>query len=104
MLKLIILILGLAVGFGGGVWWGQKNPEAAAKLSAEEERRVLEAKIALTEKFRAKLDQIQSKSPAMPGAGFVSPGQSGAAADVSQLKAETQKEEEELRRQLEKAK
>src|SRR5687767_11163385 len=105
MLKLIVLILGLAIGFGAGVWWGQKNPEAAAKLSAEEERRVLEAKIALTEKFRTKLDQLTSKSPSTPGGtGFLGSGQTNTAAEVEQLKAQTQKEEEELRKQLEKVK
>jgi hypothetical protein len=101
MIKIIVLILGLAIGFGGGVWWGQKNPEAAAKLSAEEERRVLEAKIQLTEKFRQKLDQLTSKSSA-PASGFVGAGQSGP--DVNQLKAETAKEEAELKQQLEKVK
>src|SRR5687768_432959 len=104
MLKLLFLLVGLVIGFGGGVWWGQKNPEAAAKLSAEEERRVLEAKIALTEKFRQKLDQLTSKSAATPGTGFVGSGQTNTAAEVNQLKAETQKEEEELRKQLEKVK
>src|SRR5688500_116923 len=102
MLKLIVLILGLAIGFGGGVWWGQKNPEAAAKLSAEEERRVLEAKIALTEKFRAKLDQLTSKASTPGGSGFLGSGQTNTSAQVDQLKAETVKEEQELRQQLEK--
>ena len=102
MLKLIVLILGLAIGFGGGVYWGHKNPEAAAKLSAEEEKRVLEAKIALTEKFRAKLEQLTTKS-ATPGTGFVSSSQSPTAA-VTDLKNETAKEEAELRKQLEQVK
>lgn len=70
MVKLIVLILGLAIGFGGGVWWGHKNPEAAAKLSAEEERRVIEASIALNKKMQATLDKLQNKTPA-PGSGFV---------------------------------
>ena len=102
MIKLIVLILGLAIGFGAGVWWGHKNPEAAAKLSAEEERRVLEAKIALTEKFRAKLEQLQSKSSA-PGSGFVSSGQSPTA-EVKALEAETAREEAQLKKELEKVK
>ena len=29
MLKLIALILGLAIGFGGGVWWASHNPDQA---------------------------------------------------------------------------
>jgi hypothetical protein len=98
MLKLIVLVLGLAIGFGGGVWWGQKNPDAAAKLSAEEQRRVLEAKVQLTEKFRQKLDQLSAKSSA-PGSSFVGGGQSGP--DINQLKADTAKEEADLKQQLE---
>ena len=58
MFKLIVLILGLAVGFGGGVYWAHKNPEDAAKFSAEEERRFLEAQLAITEKIKAKLDEL----------------------------------------------
>src|SRR5688500_11740562 len=100
MFKLIILILGVAIGFGGGVWWGQKNPEAAAKLSAEEERRVLEAKVALTEKFRQKLEQLQGGSSTPGGSGFVGSGQTNAVAEVGQLKEETKREEEELKKQL----
>ena len=74
MLKLIILVLGLAIGFGGGVYWATKNPEAASKISAEEERRFLEAQLAITQKIQEQLDQWQSKpaEPATPGTGFVS--------------------------------
>src|SRR5687768_4977756 len=105
MFKLIILVLGLAIGFGGGVWWGHKNPEAAAKLSAEEERRVIEASIALNKKMQATLDKLQNKTPA-PGSGFVGSGQAGgsAAAEVTDLKADAKKQEAELTAALEKVK
>jgi hypothetical protein len=107
MIKIIVLVLGLGIGFGTGVWWGQKHPEEAAKLSAEEERRFLEAQIAVNQKIRAKLDQLQTKSSSpAPGSGFVGAGQSGsaAAADVNDLKAETAKQEAELKQHLEKVK
>ena len=49
MLKLLILIVGLAVGFGGGVYWGVHHPEQASQISQEEERRFLELQIKTTE-------------------------------------------------------
>src|SRR5262245_10766286 len=102
MFKLIILLVGLAFGFGGGVYWGHKNPEAAAKLSAEEEKRFLEAQLAITKKIQAKLDELQSKTTGSktPGAGFVGSSQSGATQDVKDAKAETQKQEQELEKRL----
>jgi hypothetical protein len=33
---LISLVLGVALGFGGGVWWANRNPDQAANLSAQE--------------------------------------------------------------------
>ncbi|HEX8523167.1 MAG TPA: hypothetical protein VF669_12995 [Tepidisphaeraceae bacterium] len=108
MFKLIALVLGLVVGFGGGVWWGQKNPEAAGKLSAEEERRFLEAQVQITQKIQAKLDQLSSKTSSTPGgSGFVSNSQSGSgapAADVKELKADTEKQEQELQQRIAKLK
>jgi hypothetical protein len=105
MFKLILLVLGLAIGFGGGVWWGQKHPDQAAKLSAEEERRFLEAQLAITEKIQSKLEQLSSNTSAKPSgaSGFVSSSQSGAAAanDVKELKADAQRQSDELRKRLE---
>ena len=100
-----MLILGLAVGFGGGIYWAHKNPEQAAKISAEEERRFLEAQLAITEKIQAKLDQFSSSTSDKPsnGSGFISSRQSGAApaSDVSDLKADAQRQEDQLRQRLE---
>jgi hypothetical protein len=108
MLKLIILILGLAIGFGGGVYWGHKNPEAAAKLSAEEERRFLEAQLAITQKIQAKLDQLSSKTSGSktPGTGFLPAGQSGAAtaAEVDAVKSESEQQEAELKKRIDELK
>ena len=33
MFKMIFLLFGLGVGFGGGVYWAHHNPDAAAKFS-----------------------------------------------------------------------
>ena len=106
MFKLIILILGLALGFGGGVYWAHKNPDQAAKLAAEEERKFLEAQLAITEKIKAKLDELSAaaSSSKLPGgaSGFLSSSQSKAAVaeDVNELKSEAQHQEDELRKRL----
>ena len=105
MIKIIVLLLGLAIGFGGGVYWAHKNPDQAAKLSAEEERKFLEAQLAITEKIKAKLDELASAaSSKVPGgsSGFLSSSQSGAAVaeDVKELKGDAQRQEDELRKRL----
>ena len=105
MIKLIVLLFGLAVGFGGGVYWGHKNPEQAAKISAEEERRFLEAQLAITQKIQAKLDQLSSATSSKPAntSGFLSSGQSGGAApanEVKEVKADAQQQEVELRKRI----
>ncbi len=104
MLKLIVLLFGLAVGFGGGVYWAHKNPEQAAKISAEEERRFLEAQLAITQKIQAKLDQLggATSEKSSSASGFLSTGQSGGAVteDVNDLKANAQRQEDELRKRL----
>ena len=103
MFKMIFLLVGLAVGFGGGVYWGHKNPEAAAKISAAEEKRFLEAQLAINKKIQAKLDELQSKTSSgakTSGSGFLSSSQSGASQDVKEVKAEAAKQEQELQKKL----
>ena len=105
MLKLITLVLGLVIGFGVGVWWGQKNPQQAAQLSAEEEKRFVQAQLAMNQKIKDKLTQLQSKtsSGSTPGSGFLGSSQAPAA-DVSEAKAEADKQEAELQAHLAKLK
>jgi hypothetical protein len=104
MLKMIVLVLGLAIGFGGGVWWGQKHPDQAAQLSAAEEKKFLEYQLALTQKIQAKLDQLSNKTAAKPAgaSGFLGAGQAPAVsqADVNDVKAEAQKQQDELQKRL----
>ncbi len=105
MIKIIVLLLGLTVGFGGGVYWAHKNPDQAAKISAEEEERFLKAQLAITEKIKAKLDELSSATSskvAGGSSGFLSSSQAGASveSDVKELKADAQRQEEELRKRL----
>jgi hypothetical protein len=104
MIKLIVLLVGIAAGFGGGVYWAHKNPDQAATLSAEEEKRFLEAQLAITEKIKAKLEQLSTNMSVKPSgaSGFVSSAQSGAAtaSDVKDLKSDAQRQEDELRKRL----
>jgi hypothetical protein len=101
MLKLIALVLGLAVGFGGGVYWAHANPDAAGKLSAEEEKQFLQAQLAITQKIQAKLDTLGTKAASKtPGSSFIGSGPGTASADVSDLKSETQKQQDELNKRL----
>jgi hypothetical protein len=103
MFKLIALVLGLAIGFGGGVYWAHHNPDAAGKLSDEEEKRFLEAQLEITRKIQGKLEQLSAgrAGGGTPGAGFVSGRQAGAvAADVEEVKGDARRQEEELRKRL----
>lgn len=97
MFKLIIFVLGAAIGFGGGVFWSVKNPEQAAKFNAEQERRVLEAKIAATKAIKEQLDQVAAKqqqqrtTPPAGASGFVAgfaDGKSVPDPDVAKLRDE----------------
>ena len=106
MIKMVFLLVGLAIGFGGGVYWGHKNPEQAAQLSAAEEKKFLEYQLALSQKIQAKLDKLSSKaSGSKPGgtsSGFLGAGQAPAVStsDVNDVKAENQKQQEELQKRL----
>ncbi|MEA2711198.1 MAG: hypothetical protein QOF78_3799 [Phycisphaerales bacterium] len=104
MIKAILILIALAIGFGGGVYFAQHNPAAAAKFSAEEQRRLVQAQLAITQKIKAKLDQMPSSDDKPPGsAGILSAKQAAAAAtpeDVKQLRQETDTLEAMLRKRL----
>lgn len=104
MIRLVLLLIALAVGFGGGVYWAHKNPDAAAKLAAEEEKRFLEAQLALNKKIQEKLASLDSKTA--PKGGFsslLSSNQAAAAAreDVNALQAEADQQEAQLLQRIE---
>ena len=104
MFKMIFLLLGLGVGFGGGVYWAHHNPDQAGQLSAAEEKKFLEYQLAHTQKIQAKLDSLGVKASGTktPGNGFLGGGQAPAVnpADVNDLKSDTQKQQEELQKRL----
>lgn len=110
MIKAILILVALGVGFGGGVYFAHHNPEAAAKLSAEEEKKFLEAQLAITQKIKGKLEQLSAadnaKAPVAGGSGFISAKQAAAATpqDVKELRQETDAQEAMLRQRLEKLK
>jgi hypothetical protein len=104
MIKAILILIALGVGFGGGVYFAHHNPEAAAKLSAEEEKKFLEAQLAITQKIKAKLEQLSAAENAKPptGSGFISSKQAAAATpqDVKELRMDTDSQEAMLRKRL----
>src|SRR5687768_14633174 len=101
MVRAVIMLVVLAVGFGGGIYFGQKYPNTAAKLSAEEEKRFLEAQLAITQKIKAKLEQLSAAEKSGGGtSGFISSKQAAAATpqDVKELRQENDTQEAMLRK------
>ena len=87
-MKLLFLIIGLAVGFGSGIYWGVQHPTQATAVSAEEERQFLQAQIKVSQAVKAKLDQMATQHSAPShsfGSGFVA-GNSGADPEIVQLR------------------
>ena len=77
MIKMIVLLVGLAVGFGVGVYWGVHHPAEAQQMAAEEERRFIEAQKALLEKTKRKLDEILQRGSAALNTGSRGGGRTG---------------------------
>ena len=73
MIRLVIILVALAVGFGVGVYWGVKHPIAAQKLASVEERQFVEKQKQLLERLRRKLDQLASAQ----GPGTTAPASTG---------------------------
>jgi hypothetical protein len=91
MFKALILLVGLIVGFGGGIYWSSHHPDQANKISAAEEKKFLQAQMAITQKIQARLDHLNGKTP---------DAASQPSADVKQLKADTQTQQVELKKHL----
>ena len=116
MIKMIVLVLGLIVGFGIGVYWGVHHPVEARKLADEEERRFVEAQKQLLERLRRKLDELTqraSTAATAPTRGIAGTGRSGFVAapqpaggavrpdpEVEELKRESDKQLQEAERLL----
>ena len=89
-MKLILLIVGLAVGFGGGVYWGVHHPQQAQTLSDSEQQQFLQAQLKIPEAVKSKLDTMATKSTSSGnsiGSGFVSGGPSVPAPDLNDLRS-----------------
>lgn len=61
MFKLIIFVLGLAIGACGGVWWAVKNPDKAMGFQKQQEEWVLTGKLEAMKKSRDALDGLIAK-------------------------------------------
>ena len=63
MIRLVLMLVCLGIGFGGGVYWGVKHPATAQKLAAVEEKQFIEKQKILLEKLKRKLDELASAQP-----------------------------------------
>ena len=78
MIRLVLMLVCLGIGFGGGVYWGVKHPAAAQKLATVEEKQFVEKQKILLEKLKRKLDELSSAQPTSGTTGAGTPaGRSG---------------------------
>jgi hypothetical protein len=84
MFKLIILALGLAIGFGGGVYYSINNPKEAADLNVKQQEWLKkgqeQALMKLKEVLAEKVKTAEATPAATPGKGFASGFAGGAPA------------------------
>jgi len=103
-MKILFLIIGLGVGFGGGVFWGVHHPAQASQIATDEERRFLEMQVKVTEAIKSKLDQLasrQSQAAKGPGSGFVSGGSaSGPDPEIASLRDQQDHQLQQLQNRL----
>ena len=110
MFKLIALALGLAIGFGGGVWYASKHPEWAKDFAAKEEQYAIEKALQIAKATKAKLDELAARettSRSGPGSSFLGSGGGGAKkpdAELTKLAQEQDANIAELEKQLAKVK
>ena len=101
MIKLVLILVALAVGFGVGVYWGVHHPAEAQKIATAEERQFVEKQKVLLEKVKRKFDELASSGTAGTAgttattgvrSGFVGSRQSGAGRsdpEIEDLKKES---------------
>src|SRR4051794_18883137 len=107
MFKLIALALGLAIGFGGGVWYASKHPEWAKEVGAKEEQYAIEKSLQIAKATKAKLDEMASKdatSKSGPSNSFLGGGTKKPDPEITKLSQEQDANSAELEKQLEKVK
>lgn len=102
MIRFVIMLVCLGVGFGVGVYWGVKHPAAAQKLATVEEKQFVEKQKVLLEKLKRKLDEL-ANAPATTGTGATgtgtTAGRSGFLGASPAAPARTDPELEELKRE-----
>ena len=112
-MKTLILLIGLILGFGLGVYWGVLNPRQAANLAKKEEEWFLKGKAEATRLITQKLDQVLAQSPpktqATPRSGFVadsgsSNGSAAAAEALRKIRDEQRQQLMAIEHQLEQVK
>ncbi|MDB5295198.1 MAG: hypothetical protein JWO31_1181 [Phycisphaerales bacterium] len=90
-MKLIFLILGLGVGFFGGIYYGINHPKEAADLNAKQQEWVRQGKEQALQQVKDKLDGILNQqkpaAPAAPGFARSFAGGTGSGGGVSQTDA-----------------
>jgi hypothetical protein len=106
-MKMLFLLVGLALGFGGGVWWGVHHPTQASSLSAAEERQFIQLQIKTTQAVKDKLNQIAAKQQNSTGgksfgSGFLAGGghPAGPDPDIVSLANEQDRQLQELQQHL----
>lgn len=100
-MKLILMLIALAIGFGGGVYWGVHHPVEAQKFAAEEERRFLEAQMSLTKATKEKLDQlIAAKTRSTPAGSNSFVSSAGPDPELVNLRDKTDQQMQELQQHL----
>jgi hypothetical protein len=62
-MKLVVFVLGLAIGVGGGLWWGANHPRQAASIVNQEQRESLEAQIKVNEQANTAAKQYIAAHP-----------------------------------------
>ena len=83
---------------------GTEKPAGRGPAFGEEEKQFLEAQLAMNQKIKAKLDQLNASSGKTPGSGFLGSGNSSNAAAVNDAKADADKQEADLQAHLAKLK
>ena len=67
-MKLIALLLGMAIGFGGGIWYGVNRPKEAADLAVKQDEWIRKGKEEALKQVKAKLDGMLTQQPTGPSA------------------------------------
>lgn len=102
-MKLIVLILGLGIGFGAGVFWSVHHPQQASTLSDSEQQQFLRAQLKIAEAVKSKLDTMATKSTSSAnsiGSGFVAGGSSAPDPVLTQLRSDQDHQIQQLRDRL----